>query len=102
MRFLRIENNVRCFDFNPERLVTGDDDGYIVFWDLKKCLDPEAGPDSLSYRSHNTYVEVSTWTWTLSLTPLQGYTSGVILVGPCLLISSSGKSGQLTLHDYWR
>ena len=68
LRFLRIENNVRCFDFNSERLVTGDDDGYIVFWDLKKCLDPEAGPDSLSYRSHNTYVEVSTWTWTLSLT----------------------------------
>ena len=58
LRFLRIENNVRCFDFNSERLVTGDDDGYIVFWDLKKCLDPEAGPDTLSYRSHNTYVEV--------------------------------------------
>ena len=41
------------------RLVTGDDDGYIVFWDMKKCLDPESGEDSLSYRSHNTYVEVS-------------------------------------------
>ena len=40
------------------RLVTGDDDGYIVFWDMAKCLDPEAGPDTLSYRSHNTYVEV--------------------------------------------
>ena len=59
MRFLRIENNVRCFDFNSERLVTGDDDGYIVFWDMGKCLDPEAGPDTLSYRSHNTYVEVT-------------------------------------------
>ena len=68
MRFLRIENNVRCFDFNSERLVTGDDDGYIVFWDLRKCLDPETGPDSLSYRSHNTYVEVRTWVATLSLT----------------------------------
>ena len=40
--------------------MTGDDDGYIVLRDLRKCLDPEAGPDSLSYRSHNTYVEVST------------------------------------------
>ena len=39
-------------------MVTGDDDGYIVFWDMAKCLDPEAGPDTLSYRSHNTYVEV--------------------------------------------
>ena len=70
------------------RLVTGDDDGYIVFWSLKACLDPECGRDSLSYRSHNTYVE--------------GHTSGLALVGPCLLLSSSGKSGQLTLHDYWR
>ena len=25
------------------RLVTGDDDGYIVFWSLKACLDPECG-----------------------------------------------------------
>ena len=70
LRFLRIENNVRCFDFNSERLVTGDDDGYIVFWDLRKCLDPETGPDSLSYRSHNTYVEVRTWVETLSLTDM--------------------------------
>ena len=83
--------------------MTGDDDGYIVFWDLRKCLDPEAGPDSLSYRSHNTYVEVSIWTSDPELDKhFQGCTSGVILVGPCLMISSSGKSGQLTLHDYWR
>ena len=83
--------------------MTGDDDGYIVFWDLRKCLDPESGPDSLSYRSHNTYVEVRTWTCDQELDKhFQGCTSGVILVGPCLMISSSGKSGQLTLHDYWR
>lgn len=69
------------------RLVTGDDDGYIVFWSLKACLDPECGRDSLSYRSHNTYVE--------------GHTSGLALVGPCLLLSSSGKDGQLASHDYW-
>ena len=83
--------------------MTGDDDGYIVLRDLRKCLDPEAGPDSLSYRSHNTYVEVRTWTCDQELdNRIQGCTSGVILVGPCLMISSSGKSGQLTLHDYWR
>ena len=70
------------------RLVTGDDDGYIVFWSLEKCLDSQCGRDCLSYRSHNTYVE--------------GHTSGLALVGPCLLLSSSGKSGQLTIHDYWR
>ena len=70
------------------RLVTGDDDGYIVFWSLEKCLDPECGRDCLSYRSHNTYVE--------------GHTSGLVLVGASLLLSSSGKEGQLTIHDYWR
>ena len=40
------------------RLVTGDDDGYLVFWDMRTCLDPGAGTDKLSYRSHNTYVVV--------------------------------------------
>ena len=35
-----------------------------------------------------------------SLCP-QGSTSGVVLVGGCLLVSSSGRTGQLTLHDYW-
>ena len=70
------------------RLVTGDDDGYIVFWSMRKCLDSECGSDSLSYRSHNTYVE--------------GHTSGLLLVGSCVLLSASGKDGQLTTHDYWR
>ena len=67
--------------------MTGDDDGYLVFWDMKTCLDPSAGTDLLSYRSHNTYVV--------------GHTSGVILIGACLLLSTSGKHGQLTIHDYW-
>jgi len=88
LRYLRIENNVRSIDFNAERLVTGDDDGYVVFWDMKKCFDPDSGTDELSYRSHNTYVE--------------GSTSAVILVGRCLLMTSSGKMGQVTVHDYWK
>lgn len=87
LRILKLENNVRSLDFNPDRLVTGDDDGYLVFWDMKTCLDPSAGTDLLSYRSHNTYVV--------------GHTSGVILIGACLLLSTSGKHGQLTIHDYW-
>ena len=70
------------------RLVTGDDDGYLVFWSMEKCLDDQYGADCLSYRSHNTYVV--------------GNTSGLILVGECLLLSSSGRDGQVTTHDYWR
>ena len=58
LRILKLENNVRCLDFNHERLVTGDDDGYLVFWDMKACLNPSAGAGDLSYRSHNTYVVV--------------------------------------------
>ena len=54
---------------------------------MAKCLDPQCGADCLSYRSHNTYVV--------------GHTSGLILLGSCLLLSSSGRDGQLTLHDYW-
>ena len=38
--------------------------------------------------------------YTLSDCP-QGSSSGVELVGGCLLVSSSGRTGQLTLHDYW-
>ena len=57
----RLDNIISYNQSVNFRLVTGDDDGYIVFWDMKKCLDPESGEDSLSYRSHNTYVEVSLW-----------------------------------------
>ena len=32
---------------------------------------------------------------------IQGHTSGVVLVGDCVLITTSGKHGQLTIHDYW-
>jgi len=87
LRELRLENNVRCLSLDATRLVTGDDDGFLVFWDMKACLDPNSGPDRLSYRAHNTYVE--------------GHCAAVEQIGPCLLLSASGQAGQLTLHDYW-
>ena len=98
------------------RLVTGDDDGYIVFWRLGACLDPQTGADSLSYRSHNTVwpALISALLHCTALQYVVGHVSGLQLVGRALLVSSSGTQGQVcrlpgsalyaaqvTLHDYW-
>ena len=53
-----MENNVRSVEFCDERVMTGDEDGYITFWDMK-TLKQNTGEDNVaSYRAHNTYVEV--------------------------------------------
>ena len=60
LRTLKMENNVRSVEFCDERVLTGDEDGYITFWDMK-TLKHNTGEDVVaSYRAHNTYVEVET------------------------------------------